>query len=87
MIDGHIVYSNTALSDSDGVQNITHHTYGIYIVNLDTNNWIEVKLNGKHSIMIPDANGHIHNYVHVPGDYNSIEVVTASSTIAVYAIG
>lgn len=87
MIDGHIVYSNTALSDSDGVQSITHHTYGIYIVNIDTNNWVEVKLNGKHSVMIPDANGHIHNYVHIPGDYNSIEVVTASSTIGVYAIG
>ena len=87
MSEGHIVYSNTSLSDSDGVVTINHHTRGIYIVNIDTNHWVEVKLNGKHSVMIPDANGHIHNYVEVPGDYNTIEVVTASSTVAVYAVG
>jgi len=87
MIDGHIVYSNTSLTDSDGEQTISHHTYAIYIANVDTNHWIEVKLNGKHSVMIPDGSGHVHDYVHVPGDYNTIEVVTASSEIAVYAIG
>lgn len=87
MIDGHIVYSNVNLADSDGEQVIAHHTYAIYIANLDTNHWIEVKLNGKHSVMIPDANGHIHNYVQIPGDYRTIEVVTASSNIVVYAIG
>lgn len=86
-MEGHLVYSNTSLSDSDGEVTISHHTRAIYIVNIDTNNWIEVKLNGKHSVMIPDANGHIHNYIEVPGDYNTIEVITASSTVAVYAVG
>jgi len=37
--------------------------------------------------MIPDASGHVHDYIHVPGDYNTIEVITASSEVAVYAIG
>lgn len=87
MSEGHIVYSNTSLSDTDGVQTIDHHTMELYIANVDTNHWIEVKLNGKHSVMIPDAQNHHHNYVEIPGDYNSIEVVTASSTVAVFAVG
>lgn len=87
MSEGHIVYSNTSLTDADGVQTINHHTRELYIANVDTNNWIEVKLNGKHSVMIPDANGHVHNYVEIPGDYNTIEVITASSTVAVFAVG
>lgn len=87
MIDGHIVYSNTGLTDADGEQTISHHTYGLYLANKDSNNWVEVKLNGKHIVALPDAQGHFHNYVHVPGDYNTIEVITASSTICVYAIG
>jgi hypothetical protein len=36
MIDGHIVYSNTELTDADGEQTISHHTYAIYIVNMLT---------------------------------------------------
>jgi hypothetical protein len=87
MIDGHIVYSNTELTDADGVQTISHHTYAIYVVNKDTNHWVEVKLNGKHSVVLPDSQGHVHDYVEIAGDYNTIEVVTASSTVAVYAIG
>jgi hypothetical protein len=75
------------LSDTDGEQTISHHTYAIYIVNVDTNHWIEVKLNGKHSVMLPDAQNHQHHYLEIPGDYNTIEVVTASSTIAVFAVG
>lgn len=87
MIDGHIVYSNTALSTSDGETTIAHHTYKIYMANINTNNDIEVKLNGKHSVLLPDAQGHYHAYIEIPGDYNTIEVVTANSQIAVYAIG
>ena len=87
MIDGHIVYSNTSLTDSDGVVSIDHHTYKICMVTYNTNHWVEVKLNGKHSVMLTADNDHSHAYVHVEGDYNTIEVVTPSSTVAVYAIG
>lgn len=86
MIDGHIVYSNTALATADGAESITHHTYAIYMISL-SNNDVEVKLNGKHSVLVPARNDHGHGYVVVPGDYNTIEVITSSSTIAVYAIG
>ena len=86
MIDGHIVYSDTSLATADGETNITHHTYSIHMLAL-SNNDVEVKLNGKHSVILPAANDHGHDYVTVPGDYNTIEVVTATSTIAVFAVG
>lgn len=86
MIDGHIVYSDTGLATADGETNITHHTYSIHMLSL-SNNDIEVKLNGKHSVILPASNDHGHAYVVVPGDYNTIEVVTAASTVAVFAVG
>lgn len=85
---GSIVYSNGSLQDTDGEVSINHHTYCLYIANVDTNHWIEVLLNGgPHSVWIPDAQNHTHNYVKIPGDYTKIQVITASSTVAVYAIG
>ena len=86
MIDGHIVYSNIALATADGEVDIAHHTYSIHML-AGSNHDVEVKLNGKHSVLLPANNDHGHGYVVVPGDYNTIEVVTASSTVAVYAIG
>lgn len=83
MIDGHIVYSDTGLATADGETNITHHTYSIHMLSLVSND-VEVKLNGKHSVILPASGG---NYVVVPGDYNTIEVVTAASTVAVFAVG
>lgn len=82
-----IIYSNGSLQDSDGEVQLPGHTSAVYISNVDTNHWVEVRLNGgPHSVWIPDANNHNHNYVCVPGDYTKIEVVTASSTVAVYAV-
>jgi len=82
-----IVYSNGALTDGDGEIQLPGHTSAVYIANVDTNHWVEVKLNGgPHSVWIPDSQGHVHNYVCVPGDYTKIEVVTETSTVAVYAV-
>lgn len=86
MIDGHIVFSNTALTTGDGETEISHHTYSIHML-CAVNNDVEVKLNGKHSVLLPARNDHGHAYVVVPGDYNTIEVVTAASEIAVFAVG
>lgn len=83
MIDGHIVYSDTGLATADGETSITHHTYSIHMVATSSSD-VEVKLNGKHSVILPGNGG---NYVVVPGDYNTIEVVTAASTVAVFAVG
>lgn len=87
MSEGHIVYSNTNLTTADGEQTISHHTKAIYLVNRDTNDWVEVKLNGKHSVALPDSQGHVHNYLEVYGDYNTVEVITANAAIGVFAVG
>lgn len=86
MIDGHIVFSNTNLETADGVIDIIHHTYAIYMLALSNNN-VEVRLNGKHSVILLAKNDHGHGYVVVPGDYNTIQAITANSTIAVFAVG
>jgi hypothetical protein len=82
-----VVYSNGSLQDTDGEVEFNAHTTDLYIANVDSNHWVEVKLNGgPHSVWIPDADSHQHAYVHIPGDYTRIEVVTPSSTVAVYAV-
>ena len=87
MIDGHIVFSGE-FTDGDGEVSIGQHTYAIYVGAKETNHWIELKLNGgPHIVWIPDDQSHTHKYIHIPGDYTSFEVLTASSTIALYAIG
>lgn len=88
MSDGHIVYSNGNLTTSDGEVSIGQHTMELYIANNDISNWIEVKLNGgPHSVWVSPAPTAGHTYMCVPGDYTSIEVVTANSAIRVYAVG
>jgi hypothetical protein len=85
---GSVVYSNGSLQDTDGEISFSHHTYCLYIANVDTNHWIEVKLNGgPWSVWVPEGNNHQHGYIKIPGDYTKIQVMTASSTVSVYAIG
>jgi len=81
-----IVYSNGALTTANGAVNWGHHTYEINIMSKDTNNWIEVRLNGgPHSIWIPPKD--THNYTTIRGDYTSAQVITAASTVAIFALG
>lgn len=84
----HIVYSNTAVTSANNTVSIGQHTDAIYLINVDYNGWVEVELNnGPHKVLLPDANGHAHAYVAVPGDYTSFRVITAGATVAVYAVG
>lgn len=84
----HIVYSNTAVTSTANTVSIGQHTDAIYFINKDYNDWVEIQLNGgPHKIILPDANGHVHNYVEIIGDYTSFRVLTAGATVAVYAIG
>ena len=85
---GSLVYTNTALDSTDGVVNFNHHTYGVYMLNKSTSTAATIKLNGFYEIYLH----HMHNqsgsaYVFVPGDYTTIECVTADVSIAVYAVG
>jgi len=82
-----IIYSGI-INSTNGEITFPGHTYAVYLINKDHNDWVQVKMNGgPHSIWLADANGHAHAYTEVPGDYTKIQVMTASANVAVYAIG
>lgn len=87
-MQGTIVYANTSIASTDGEISINHHTGAIYLLNLSSSTNAVVKLNGTHQVLVPhtptQSNG---IYACIPGDYTKIEVVTASVSISVYAIG
>jgi len=83
---GEIVYSNTAVTSASGTVSLNIHTSCIYFYNTHATSNATVKLNGgPHQIVIPakDSGG---GYVAVVGDYPKFEVITASVTLAVYAV-
>ena len=87
-MNGTLVYSNTAISSTDNTVSIGSHTQGIYLLNLNESTDATVQLNGKFNLIIPHATNQTYAaYVHVPGDYTSIKVVTTSVNIAVFAVG
>lgn len=87
MITGHVVFSG-AIADSAGEVSIGQHTYGIYASVKEGADWVTVRLNGgPHEVLLPPP-GTDHNcYTFIPGDYTLFQVMTASSTVAMYAIG
>lgn len=85
---GSMVYSSTGITSLDGVVNLNHHTSSLYITNLDKDDDATIKLNGVYSVILPHVpNGAAHVYHHIPGDYTTIEVLSANATIAFYAVG
>jgi len=83
---GGIVYSNTAVTSASGAVSLNTHTTCIYFYNTHATNNATVKLNdGPHQIVIPAQNSG-GGYVAVEGDYTKFEVITASITLAVYAV-
>jgi hypothetical protein len=83
-----IVFSRATITDTDGEVSVGQHTSAMYVINNSTNHWIEVKLNGgPHAIWIPPYNSHSPHYIHIPGDYTKIQVMTASSSIRAFAVG
>lgn len=85
--NGSIIYSNTQLTSVANTVSTNGHTSCIYIMNNDANTNAVVELNeGPHTVLIPHA-GKNHQYVHIPGDYTKIRVITTDVTLSVYAIG
>lgn len=83
-----LVYSSTGITSLDGVVNLNHHTDIIYVMNRDKDDDVTIKLNNKFLIILPHVpNGAIHHYHQIPGDYTTIEVLTANATVAFYAVG
>ena len=79
-----ITYASTGVSSTDSTVSLGHHTDGIYFHNTHASTDATVKLNDHVSVLIP-AGGT--EYVCIPGDYTEFEVITASVTLAVFAVG
>ena len=79
-----VMYSNIAVTSADSKISLGHHTDGIYFHNTHASTDVTVKLNDHVSVLIP-AGGT--EYVCIPGDYTEFEVITASVTLAVFAVG
>lgn len=80
---GQLIYSNTALADTDGATAFNGHTTCVFVYNLGGSN-VTVRLNNKYDVLIP---ANTIEYTAVPGDYTQIEVITGTSSVAVYAVG
>jgi hypothetical protein len=83
MSESSLVYSNKNLVTADGVVNIGHHTSELYVYNKGASD-VDIKLNGQYTVLLPAEST---EYVEIEGDYTTIQVVTASSAVAVFALG
>jgi cell division protein FtsL len=83
MSENTLVYSNKNLVTADGVVNISYHTSQVYVYNKGVAD-VDIKLNGQYTVLIPAEST---EYIAIDGDYTTIEVVTAASAVAVYALG
>lgn len=83
MSESTLVYSNKNLVTADGEVNIGQHTSEIYVYNKGASD-VDIKLNGKYTVLLPAEST---EYIEIDGDYTTIEVVTAASAVAVFALG
>jgi hypothetical protein len=83
MSESTLVYSNKNLVTADGAVSIGQHTSEIYVYNKGASD-VDIKLNGLYTVLIPAETT---EYVEIGGDYTSIEVITASSAVSVFALG
>jgi hypothetical protein len=78
-----LVYSNKNLVTADGAVNIGQHTSELYVYNKGASD-VDIKLNGQYTILLPAEST---EYIEIDGDYTTIQVITASSAVAVFALG
>ena len=85
---GSLVYSNASITAANGVVDIGQHTSAIFVANLSKDTDIIIILNGKYNIFLSHVpNGAVHQYEKIPGDYTTVQVLTANTSIAIYAVG
>jgi hypothetical protein len=78
-----LVYSNNNLVTADGAVNFGQHTGVVYVHNKGASD-VDIKLNGRYTVLLPAEST---EYIEIGGDYTTIEVVTAASAVAVFALG
>lgn len=81
-----MVFSMPNVTSVDGVVNIGRHTSQIAFMNQGSD-FVEIKLNGRYTIKIGHGQQEAHFYNVIDGDYVNFEVLTANSTLSVYALG
>lgn len=85
---GSLVYSNTGITSTNNTVAINHHTNSIFLLNTSTTTDATVRLSDSFNVLVPKTpSSGAGVYVQVPGDYVSVQVITAGVTIAVYAVG
>lgn len=85
---GSLVFSRTSLVDDDNVVSLNHHTSSIFVANLNKNHDATIKLNSIYEVLIPHApSGAAAVYTKIPGDYTTIQCLTADVILAVFAVG
>lgn len=83
MSNGTLIFSNKNIVTADALVNIGGHTSSVYVHNKGGAD-IDIKLNALFTVLIPaETTG----YMEIPGDYTSVEVITAASAISFYAVG
>lgn len=86
MSEDTLVYSNPNVTSADGVINIGRHTSEVGFMN-QSSDFAEIKLNGQFTVKIGHGQQEAHFYNVFRGDYVTFEVLTANTTISVYALG
>lgn len=85
---GSLVFTNTAITSANNTISFNHHTSSVYVLNRDNTVDATIKLNGIYQIVVPhtpsQSTGH---YLCIPGDYTTIQVITANVTLSVFAVG
>lgn len=81
-----LIFSMPDVTSADGVVHIGHHTSQIAFMNQGAD-FAEVKLNGKFTIKIGHGQVEAHFYNIIDGDYTTFEVLTANTTVSMYALG
>ena len=81
-----LVFSMPDVTSANGVVSIGQHTSQIAFMNQGTE-FCEVKLNGKYTIKIGHGQQEAHFYNTIDGDYTTFEVLTANTTLSMYALG
>lgn len=81
-----MVFSMTDVTSADGVVNIGRHTSQIGFMNQSLD-FADIKLNGRYTVKIGHGQQEAHFYNVFDGDYTTFQVLTANTTISVYALG
>lgn len=86
MSDQTMVFAMANVTSTDGVVNIGCHTSQISFMNQSAD-FADIKLNKKFVIKIGHGQVEAHFYNSIDGDYTTFEVLTANTTVSMYALG